>query len=403
MPSRYLRATAFAALLMLAAACQPSTPATAPTTAPPPAATAPAKAVVAPPTAAAPAASPAAAPAKPAAASPAAASASPAAKPAASPAAGAAAAAVKPATLSKEVSFRIGHTASATSLLEQDAQAYLKLIGQVGGGKLKGQSFPGSQLGKQQELVEQTQLGALEMVISSSEFVSVVPEFGVFDLPFAFKDRTEVKKAVEGALGKELSALAEKKGLVILGYWENGFRQITNNKRPIRVPDDLKGLKIRTPPNPDRVKMFNGWGANAAPLDFSELFSALQTGVFDGQENPMAQITSAKLYEAQKYLSFSGHVYTPTYLVASKSWFDGLEPEAQRALRDAAVATGDTSRAGGEEFDRKGEEQVKAAGVEVNKDVDKAAFQRTSTALYTDYTTKFGSKLVDLLKQATGS
>jgi tripartite ATP-independent transporter DctP family solute receptor len=212
-----------------------------------------------------------------------------------------------------------------------------------------------------------------------------VPEFGVFDLPFFFKDRAAVKRAVDGPFGQELARLAEAKGLVILGYWENGFRQITNARRPIRVPDDLRGLKIRTPPNPDRVKMFNDWGANAAPLDFSELFSALQTGVFDGQENPMAQITSAKLYEVQKYLSFSGHVYTPTYLAASKTWIEGLEPGTQRILRELAVHVGDASRERGEKFDDEGERSVRQAGMEVNKDVDKEAFRRTAEALYSDY------------------
>ncbi len=263
--------------------------------------------------------------------------------PQSSPAASSPAALSSPAAkgLTKDITFRIGHVGSTTSLLEADAQDYVKRVDQQSGAKAKGRSYPAGQLGKQQEMVEQVQLGALEMVISSSEFVSVVPEFGIFDLPFAFRDRAEVKKAVEGPLGDELTKLAAKKNLVILGFWENGFRQITNNKRAIKTPDDLKGLKIRTPPNPDRVKMFQLWGANAAPLDFNELFSALQTGVFDGQENPLAQITSAKLHEVQKYLSMSGHVYTPTYLVASKTWYDGLEPAAHQPALCALDELGD--------------------------------------------------------------
>ena len=301
--------------------------------------------------------------------------------------------------LTRDASVRIGHVGAPSSLLEMDAQDYAKRAEQASGGRIKVQTYPNSQLGKQQEMVEQTQLGALEMVISSSEFVSVVPEFAVFDLPFLFKDRDEIKRAVEGPFGQELAKLAEPKGLVILGYWENGFRQITNSKRPIRVPDDLRGLKIRTPPNAERVQMFNRWGANAAPLDFSELFSALSTGVFDGQENPMAQITSAKLHEVQKYLSFSGHVYTPTYLVASKSWFEGLEPAAQRILRDLAVQGGDASRERGAKFDDEGEQTVRQAGVEVNRDVDKDAFRASGQASYDEYRQKYGSKYLDLLAQ----
>ncbi len=286
--------------------------------------------------------------------------------------------------------------------MENDCQDFVKRVATVSGGKGQGKCYPSGQLGKQQEMVEQVQLGALEMVVSSSEFVSVVPEFGIWDLPFAFKDRQEVKKAVEGPLGDELTKLAAAKNLVILGYWENGFRHITNNKRPIKVPSDLNGLKIRTPPNPDRVKMFKNWGANAAPLDFGELFSALQTGVFDGQENPMAQITSAKLQEVQKYLSLSGHVYTPTYLAVSKSWYEKLEPSAQKLLKDIAVQAGDASRARGVQYDQDGVEIFKKAGGSVNDDVDKAAFQKTGQELYDDFIKKFGSNLLDLYHKSIG-
>ncbi len=305
-------------------------------------------------------------------------------------------------TLAKDLTFRIGHVGTNTSLLEADAQDYVKRVAEASGGKAQGKSFPNGQLGKQQEMVEQVQLGALEMVISSSEFVSVVPQFGIFDLPFAFKDRIEVKKAVEGPLGDELTKLAASKNLVILGFWENGFRQITNNKRPIKVPDDLKGLKIRTPPNPDRVKMFKNWGANAAPLDFGELFSALQTGVFDGQENPLAQITSAKLQEVQKYLSMSGHVYTPTYLVASKSWYDKLEPDAQKLLKSIAVQVGDASRDRGVGFDKDGIGIFTKAGGQVNDDVDKVAFQKSGQELYDDFEKNFGKSLLDLYHKSIG-
>src|SRR4051812_35340565 len=315
----------------------------------------------------------------------------------AAPAAPPATAGASAAAVTRDVTVRVAHVSAPTSLYEMDAQDYGTRVEAASGGRIKVQTFPNSQLGKQQELVEQTQLGALEMVIGSSEFASVVPEFAVFDLPFLFKDRAEVKRAVDGPFGTELAGLADAKGLVILGYWENGYRQITNSRRPIRVPDDLRGLKVRTPPNAERIQMFNRWGANAAPLEFSELFSALSTGVFDGQENPLAQITSAKLYEVQKYLSFSGHVYTPTYLLASKSWFDGLEPAAQRLLRDLAVQVGDASRERGEKFDDEGERTVRQAAVEINKDVDKEAFRTSGQASYEEYTRKYGQRYLDLL------
>jgi tripartite ATP-independent transporter DctP family solute receptor len=323
--------------------------------------------------------------------------------PVTTPAAGAssAAASAPTAAVTKSFSYRIAHTSANTSILEIDSQDYIKKVADASGGKITGKSFPNGQLGKQQEMVEQVQLGSLEMVVTSSEFVSVVPEFGVFDLPFAFRDRADVKKAVEGPLGEELKKAAAARGLVVLGFWENGFRHITNNKRPIRTPDDLKGLKMRTPPNPDRVKMFNLWGANAAPLDFPELFSALQTGVFDGQENPLQNVTSSKFYEVQKYLSMTGHVYTPTYLVASKGWYEALEPAAQQMLREIAVKNGDASRERGKKFDDDGIGIVKDKGVQVNDDVDKAAFAKAGQPLYDDYQKKYGA-LLDLYHKSIG-
>lgn len=296
-----------------------------------------------------------------------------------------------------ELSFRLGHTSSSTSLYEQNAQAFLALVAQRTNGAVHGQSFPSGQLANQQEMLEQVQLGTLEMVIASSETVSAVPEFGIFDLPFLFPDRAAVKAAVDGPLGIELARLAERKNLIILVYWENGFRQVTNNVRPIRTPADLAGLRIRTPPDLARVSMFHTWGAKAAPLDFTKLFDAMQAGVFDGQENPIAQITSGRLYEVQHYLSFTNHVYSPAYLVASKPWWDSLEPEMQRVLREAAMSTGDDSRTRGEEFDRQGEELVLQAGMQVNHDVDRAAFERASVQMYDDFRRRYGSQLLDLI------
>ncbi|MCA1647416.1 MAG: DctP family TRAP transporter solute-binding subunit [Chloroflexi bacterium] len=301
---------------------------------------------------------------------------------------------------SHELPFRLGHASSSTSLYEHDAQAFLALIAQRTNGAVHGQSFPAGQLGNQQEMLEQVQLGTLEMVIGGSEIVSAVPEFGVFDLPFLFPDRAAVKGAVEGTLGAELTLLADRKNLIVLVYWENGYRQVTNNVRPIRTPEDLAGLRIRTPPNLQRVIMFHNWGAKAAPLDFTKLFDALQAGVFDGQENPIAQITSARLDEVQRYLSFTNHVYSPAYLLASKPWWASLDPDVQRALRDAALLTGDDSRWRGEEFDRSGEKLAIQAGMQVNHDVDRAAFQQASIQMYDDFKRRHGAHLLDLVQAA---
>ncbi len=299
---------------------------------------------------------------------------------------------------------RIGHVGEAGSLMEQDSNDFAKLVGERSGGAIKIQVFGSSQLGKQEEMNQQVQLGALEMDVPSSDMVSVVGEFSIFDMPSIFKDRAQVKKAVEGPLGQDLTALAAKKNMVILGYWENGFRVMTDNKGPIKTPADLKGLKIRVPPSDVRVQMFKLWGANPGPLSFSEVFSALQTGVFDGQENPYAQITSAKFYEVQKYLSVTNHVYTPTYLAASPKWFNSLDDATKKLLTDTAKEVGDNSRARGAKMDEDGRKLVESKGMKVNTDVDTKAFKDAATPLFDSFKKKYGAagqKLLDELNQAT--
>jgi tripartite ATP-independent transporter DctP family solute receptor len=370
-----LLGAALVAVIALVGGCS-STPAAAPTAAPAAATKAPA---------AAPTSAPAAAATK-------------------APAAAPTTAAAAPSTEYTKTSARIGHTGEVDSLLEQDAQDFAKLVGERSGGAVQIKTYPSSQLGKQQELDQQVQLGSLEMGIPSSDMVSVVGEFSIFDMPSIFKDRAQVKKAVEGPLGQELTALAAKKNMIILGYWENGFRVMTDNKGPIRTPADLKGLKIRVPPNDARVQMFKLWGANPGPLSFSEVFSALQTGVFDGQENPYAQITSAKFYEVQKYLSETNHVYTPTYLVASPKWFNSLNDATKKLLLDTAKEVGDNSRARGAKMDEDGRKLVESKGMKVNTDVDTKAFKDAAQPMFTDFVKKYGAegqKLLDLLNQAT--
>jgi tripartite ATP-independent transporter DctP family solute receptor len=229
-----------------------------------------------------------------------------------------------------------------------------------------------------------------------------VPEFALFDLPFAFQNRDEVKRAVDGPLGQELAALADKHNLVLLAYWENGFRQITNNVRPIHAPADLSGLRIRTPPDPERVELFHLWGAKPSPLDLNQLLAAFKAGVFDGQENPVASIVSQRLFEVQHYVSMTGHIYSPSYVVASKQWWDSLDPRVQTTMRQVAAATADRSRQRGEQADLDAAAKLSELGMQVNDDIDNAAFQRTAAPVYARFEKRFGPHLVQLLGQATG-
>ncbi len=227
------------------------------------------------------------------------------------------------------------------------------------------------------------------MCLPSTVVPAVAPIFGFQELPFLFKDRGHVERALLGPVGWKLDDILNEKGYIILGFWENGFRKITNNTRPINVPADLNGIKLRTPKSPARVRLFKTLGANPTSMSFKEVFSALQQGVIDGQENPMAQIMSAKFYEVQKYLSISNHVYTPGYALIGKKFFESLPPEHQYTLRVAAADTGNYARKTGMDMD---EELMKMAQkhMEINT-IDRDAFMEASKSLYEAYPKEFGA------------
>jgi tripartite ATP-independent transporter DctP family solute receptor len=207
--------------------------------------------------------------------------------------------------------------------------------------------------------------------------------FGVFEMPYLVKDRKHMGRIEKEIFWSKLAPEAEKKGLKILAVWENGYRHITNSRRPINTPEDLKGIKLRVPEGKWRVKMFQAYGANPSPMKFSEVFTALQTGVMDGQENPFTQIYSAKLQEVQKFLSLSGHVYTPAYVITGRSW-NNLPADVRKILEDTAKET----QAFVYETAAKDEDdllnKLKAAGMKVNE-VDKDAFIAASKPIYEEF------------------
>jgi tripartite ATP-independent transporter DctP family solute receptor len=208
--------------------------------------------------------------------------------------------------------------------------------------------------------------------------------FGVFEMPYLVKSRDHMKKIEKAVFWSKIEPAAEKKGYKVLAVWENGFRQITNNKHPIVKPADLQGIKLRVPEGKWRVKMFQAYGANPSPMKFSEVFTALQTGVMDGQENPLSQIYSAKFYEVQKYLSMTGHVYTPAYLVVSTNGWKKLPKDVQKTLEQAAKETQAFVYEQGAKMDEELLQKMKAAGIQVNE-ADKDAFIKASKPVYDEF------------------
>jgi len=240
------------------------------------------------------------------------------------------------------------------------------------GGKLKAKGFGNSTIGSDIQMQNAVIGGAQELaVVSTSTLVGVVSDFGVYDLPFLFANEHEADTVLDGPFGQKLAASLQDKGLVGLVYWENGFRNLTNRKHPVAKVEDMRGLKLRVMQNPMYIDMFNSFGANALPLPFSELFTALETGTVDGQENPVNTIQSSRFYEVQKYLSITKHVYSPWIVLASKIWWDKLSADEKKAIQESAEASRDFERKDSRAAAAKAVEFLKSKGMQVTVVSDK--------------------------------
>jgi len=292
--------------------------------------------------------------------------------------------------------LKFGHVGAPGSLFEASANEFARIANERLGGKARVVAFGSSQLGKDAELLKKLKLGTVDFALPSSIMSTVADEFGLFDMPYLVRDRKHMAAIEKEIVWPTLAPIAEAKGYKILAVWENGFRNITNNKRPINVPADLQDLKLRTPKSVWRVKMFKAYGANPSPLAFSEVFVALQTGTFDGQENPLAQIASGKFQEVQKYLSMTGHVYTPAYVAVSAEHFAKLPADVQKILQQAAMDTQAFvyEKAAQLEVDLLAE--LKAGGIQVNN-ADKKAFVKASAPIYEEFGAEVpnGKALID--------
>ncbi len=282
-----------------------------------------------------------------------------------------------------DVTLKFGHVGKPGSLFEASVNAYAQCVADESNGKIEVQTFGSSQLGKDKELLQKLKLGQVDFALPSSVMSSVADEFGVFEMPYIIKDREHMKR-VQAKLGDTFQAAAQAKGYHIVGYFENGFRHITNNTRPINVPADLKGVKLRTPKGAWRVKMFKLYGANPTPMAFSDVFTALKTGVIDGQENPYAQIASAKFQEVQKYLSITGHVYTPAYILASKKHLNKHSADVRKIIDGCAASTQTFVYRKAAALETELLDVIKAAGVKVNN-ADNAAFIKASKPVYDEF------------------
>jgi TRAP-type transport system periplasmic protein len=236
------------------------------------------------------------------------------------------------------------------------------------GGKMKLNAFWGGSAGGDLQATQALRAGTQEMVVtSSSPLVGIVKELGVFDLPFLFGNEREVDQVLDGAAGAYFNKKLEEAGLVNLAYWENGFRNLTNSKKPVNKVEDFDGIKVRVMQNNIFLDTFKTLGTNAVPMAFGEVFTALETKTIDGQENPFVTINTSKFFEVQKYLSVTRHAYTPFLVLYSKRLWDQLSPAEQAALREAAIEGQKVQRATIRANDGKALAELKTKGMAVNE------------------------------------
>ena len=280
--------------------------------------------------------------------------------------------------------LKFGHVGKPGSLFAETVENFAKIANAKLGSKAKVTVFGSSQLGDDKAGMQKLKLGTVDMWLPSSVMASIHDEFGVFDMPFIIKDRNHMMEVEKNVLPKMAKNLEAKTGYQFIGVWENGFRHITNNVRPINLPDDLKGIKLRTPKSKWRLKMFQSYGANPTPMAFSEVFTALKTGTMDGQENPYAQIASAKFQEVQKYLSITSHVYTPAYVAVHKDHYSKIPADVRKILEAAAKENQKFVYKRAAELEKSLLDVIKKAGVKVNT-ANNAAFVKASKVVYDQF------------------
>lgn len=264
--------------------------------------------------------------------------------------------------------IRFGYGLVEDSNQGRAVKLFAQEVEKASGGKMKVRAIGAAALGPDTQMQSALVGGAQEMMVgSTATLVGITKEMALWDTPFLFNNAQEADAVLDGPVGEKVKAKLEEKGLVGLVYWENGFRNLTNNKRPVAKLEDLDGVKLRVMQNNVFLDSFKTLGANAVPLPFSELFSALETKAVDGQENPYNTILSSKFYEVQKYLTVTNHVYSPWIVLASKKWWDGLSKDEKAVLAEAAKKSRAFERQDTRAEAAKALGDLKAKGMQVNE------------------------------------
>jgi len=296
------------------------------------------------------------------------------------------------ASVQAQTVLKIGYATSAASHYGVGSTAFCDDIEKGTQGRYKCQQFPNSALGGEREMIEAVQLGTLDFVNTSTGPVgNFVPEVKIVDIPFLFRDYDHARKVMDGPIGQDILTKFPSKGLVALSWTENGFRHMTNNKRPIVKPDDAAGLKMRTMENKVHMDGYRAFGIQPTPMAFPEVFGALQQGTVDGQENPIPVILASKFSQVQKYLSLTGHVYSPALLITSPRVMNKLSDADKKVFYDAAKHATVEQRKKVNEDEANGIAQLEKEGMTVVRKVDGAAFRNALRDPYVNYSKEFGA------------
>jgi len=296
------------------------------------------------------------------------------------------------------IKFGIGHP--PTHSFVKATEKFKELIEKRTNGQLKVEIFPSSQLGGEREMQEMVALGTLEMSVSG---ITVIyePLYALLEAPFLYRDRDHIKKVMASPIVAELGESLLKKGIRYIGFYENGFRNITNSKRAINAPADVKGLKIRTPENLAQIETFKALGAVATPMAFSELYNALAQGVVDGQENPLQNIWNGKFYEVQKHLAMTGHIYNSAYILISDKFWSGLSADHRKALAESIQEASAFQLDMVANLDKQLLEDMKAKGMQVTMP-DRNAFRTATAPAYDVFYAKFGDRAKKIIEAIRG-
>ncbi len=297
-----------------------------------------------------------------------------------------------------ERNIRVSNGVAETHPVGEGVKAMTACMAEKSGGKMKLTAFWSGALGGDLDATQALRSGTQEMVVTStSPLVGIAPALGVFDLPFLFNDEKEADAILDGDFGKFISDKMPQYGLVNLAYWENGFRNLTNSRHAVASVDDVKGLKVRVMQNNIFLDSFQNLGANAVPMAFGEVFTALETGAIDGQENPVVTIDTSKFSEVQDYLTLSRHAYTPFMVLYSKPLWDQLSPEEHAVLQECAVVGRDVQRKASRALGEKSLANVKEAGMQVTELTPEAqaAMREAVQPVYQKHAATIGQDVVD--------